>query len=63
MSSLKTSDYTGYSHASIDEAVSDALEKAGHHQHVEVIETRSSKLSQDERHYQVTIKAREINTP
>ena len=55
MTNLDAHDYTGYSQASLNEAITDALKKADKHSHFEVIETRSSRFSDDKCHYQVTL--------
>ncbi|OGV41160.1 MAG: hypothetical protein A3F46_09215 [Legionellales bacterium RIFCSPHIGHO2_12_FULL_42_9] len=55
MTIIKTEDYTGYSESSIDDAITDALEKAGKHRRVEVIETRSSQQGENQCQYQVTL--------
>ena len=55
MPTIKEKDYTGFSHSSIEDAVTDALEKAGKPERVEVIETRSSKQSQKKSEYHVTL--------
>lgn len=57
---MKTKDkgeYTGYSDSGIDEAIQNALRKAGEHTHFEIIETRGSQIGENKRHYQVTITA------
>ena len=51
----KTSDFTGYSTAGIDEAIQDALQKAGDYVRVEVVEARGSQAKGDNRQYQVTL--------
>ena len=55
MTIKKTRDYTGYSDESIDEAVQNALQKAGEHSRFEVIETRGSQLNDNKRHYQIML--------
>ena len=55
MTSIRTRDYTGYSEAGLDEAIENALQKAGEFNRVEVIETRSSHFNEDKKHYQVTL--------
>ncbi len=56
MTILEARDYTGYSETSLNEAISNALQKADKHYHFEVIETRSS-LFPDKSHYHVTLTA------
>ncbi len=51
----KIGDFTGYSDCGIDEAIQDALDKAGEYAHVEVVETRGSHIKGDHRQYQVTL--------
>ncbi len=55
MTIKKAGDYTGYSDSGIDEAIQDALEKAGDHARVEIVETRGSQTNGDQRRYQVTL--------
>jgi len=55
MTILDARDYTGYSEASLDEAIADALQKADEHSHFEVIETRSSHFPNNQCHYYVTL--------
>lgn len=55
MTILEARDYTGYSEASLDEAIADALQKAKEHTHFEVIETRSSRFPDNKCHYHVTL--------
>ena len=55
MTKITTRDYTGYSDSCIEEAIQDALEKAGDYVRVEVIETRGSKAKGLSRQYQVTL--------
>lgn len=55
MTQIKPSDFTGYSDKDIDEAIRDALEKAGQYTRVEVVETRGSHVKGNNRHYQVTL--------
>lgn len=55
MTILDARDYTGYSEASLDEAIADALQKADDHNHFEVIETRSSRFPDNKCHYHVTL--------
>ncbi|MGQ3891686.1 hypothetical protein [Legionella sp. CNM-4043-24] len=55
MMKLKQNDFTGYSESSMDEAIHNALQKAGSHSHVRIIETQSSQLSDKKRFYQVTL--------
>lgn len=57
MAVKKVSDYTGYSSAGIEEAIKDALDKAGDYDRVEVIETRGSQTAGDKSSYQVTLAA------
>ncbi len=52
---IKTKDYTGYSESSIEDAITDALEKIGQHRQVEVIETRSSQHGTNQNQYQATL--------
>ncbi|QBR85245.1 dodecin domain-containing protein [Legionella israelensis] len=51
-----TGDYTGYSETGIEEAIQNALEKAGEPARFEVIETLGAQDQMDRRHYQVTLK-------
>lgn len=51
----KIGDFTGYSESAIDEAVQDALDKAGEYSRVEVVETRGSHIKGLNRRYQVTL--------
>ena len=55
MTDIKDKDYTGFSELSIDDAVLDALKKAGKHERVEVIETRSSQQLKKKSEYHVTL--------
>lgn len=55
MTRITEKDFTGYSHASIDEAIHNAVEKAGQHLRFEVIETRSQHDNAGRPHYQATI--------
>lgn len=55
MSIIKLGDYTGYSETGIEEAVADALEQAGEHTRIEIVETRGSQAKGKHRHYQVTV--------
>ena len=55
MARQKVGDFTGYSDSGINEAIQDALSKAGDYVRVEVIETRGSETKGNKRHYQVTI--------
>lgn len=57
MKTIKTGEYTGYSNSGIDDAIQNALQKAGEHTHFEIIETRGSQIGENKRHYQVTITA------
>jgi flavin-binding protein dodecin len=57
MTAKVTIDYTGYSKESLDEAIIDALQKAGKPTHFEVIETRSSHLPDNNCQYSVTLTA------
>ncbi|MDI9818958.1 MULTISPECIES: dodecin domain-containing protein [unclassified Legionella] len=52
---LKTGEYTGSSDSGINEAIQNALQKAGEHTRIEVVETRSSHVGDDKRYYQVTV--------
>lgn len=54
---VKTGDYTGYSTCDLEQAIQNALEKAGAPAYFEVIETRGSQIGEEERHYHVTITA------
>ncbi|QRN02535.1 hypothetical protein GH742_00830 [Legionella sp. MW5194] len=56
MTTVKPNDFTGYSESGLDDALAQALQKAGEYQRVEVIETRSSHTT-DDKTYQVTITA------
>lgn len=53
---IEARDYTGYSEASLDEAIANALQKADKHCRFEVIETRSS-LFPNKAQYHVTLTA------
>lgn len=55
MKTIKPGDYTGYSKSGLNEAISNALQKAGDYQRIEVIETRSSHYSENTSDYQVTL--------
>lgn len=55
MTRKKVGDFTGYSNSGIDEAIQDALDKAGDYTHIEVVETRGSQVKEDTPQYQVTI--------
>lgn len=55
MTIMREKDFTGYSRDSIHEAIDNAIEKAGEHQCVEVIETRSHHDEAGYAHYQATI--------
>lgn len=55
MTILQPEDFTGYSDSCIDEAVQNALEKAGEYVRVKVIETRGRQANGDNRQYQVTV--------
>ena len=57
MKNLEAQDYTGYSEESLDEAITDALQKASKPSRFEVIETRSSRFVDDKCHYHVTLTA------
>jgi flavin-binding protein dodecin len=57
MNKTTTRDFTGYSEFGIEEAIQDALEKAGDYVRVEIIETRGSQANGDNRQYQVTLTA------
>ena len=52
---IKTGDFTGHSDSGIDEAIQDALEKAGDYARIEVVETRGSQTKGNNRCYQVTL--------
>ena len=52
---IKTGEYTGSSSSGINEAIQDALQKAGGQSCTEVIETRSSQIGEEKPHYQVII--------
>lgn len=47
--------FTGYSTAGIQEAIQNALEKAGEYLHFEVVETSSCQAGEESRQYQVTL--------
>ncbi|AGH55199.1 TPA: dodecin domain-containing protein [Legionella pneumophila] len=49
-------DFTGFSESGIDDAIQNALKKAGNPTHFEVVETLGSQDSQSDRRYQVTLK-------
>ena len=55
MTIKKVSDFTGHSTSGIDDAIKDALAKAGDYQRVEIIETRGSQTAGAQSCYQVTI--------
>lgn len=55
MTKIKSGDITGYSELGIEEAMQDALDKAGDCVRVEIIETRGSQAKGDSRQYQVTL--------
>ena len=55
MKNTRSREFTGHSENGLEEAIQDALSKAEEYQRVEVIETRSSFLSDEKRHYQVTL--------
>ncbi|ARG96315.1 hypothetical protein [Legionella micdadei] len=57
MATTKKGDYIGYSDAGINEAIQNALKKAGEHSYFEVIETRGSQIGEDKRQYEATITA------
>jgi flavin-binding protein dodecin len=57
MTKIKSADFTGYSDVGIEEAIQDALGKAGDYARVEVIETRGSKANGENREYHVTLTA------
>ena len=54
MTILEARDYIGYSEASLDDAIADALQKADKNCRFEVIETRSS-LFPNKSQYHVTL--------
>ncbi|KTD20161.1 dodecin domain-containing protein [Legionella londiniensis] len=47
--------FTGYSNSGIQEALENALEKAGDHLHFEVVETSCFQAGENDREYQVTL--------
>ncbi len=49
-------DFTGFSESGIDDAIQNALKKAGNPTHFEVVETLGSQDRQSDRRYQVTLK-------
>ncbi|WP_028372319.1 hypothetical protein [Legionella lansingensis] len=51
----KTGEYTGSSDLGLSDAIQDALQKAGEHTRIEIIETISSWINDDKRYYQVII--------
>ena len=55
MKKITAGDFTGYSDAGINEAIRNALEKAGNYTHVEVVETRGSQIKGYNRRYQATL--------
>lgn len=55
MTSTKVTDFMGYSEISIDEAINDALKKAGKHSTVAVVETCSRRYGNNQYEYQVTL--------
>jgi hypothetical protein len=52
---VKTHDYVGNSKSSLCEAIKDALHKAGEHQRYEIIESLSTRSSENTYHYQVLL--------
>lgn len=57
MAKIKAADFTGYSEQGIEEAIQDALDKAGDYDRVEIVETRGSQANGDNRQYHVTLTA------
>lgn len=57
MAKIKAADFTGYSELGIEEAIQDALDKAGDYDRVEIVETRGSQANGDNRQYHVTLTA------
>ena len=57
MAEIKTADFTGYSELGIEEAIQNALDKAGNYERVEIVETRGSQANGDNRQYHVTLTA------
>ncbi|KTC98667.1 dodecin domain-containing protein [Legionella erythra] len=57
MTIVKNKDFTGHSESGLEDALAQALQKAGEYQRVEVIETRSSHITEENKSYQVTIAA------
>ena len=55
MTIIKTGDFTGYSDAGIDDALQDALDKAGDYARIEIVETRGSQTKGNNRQYQVIL--------
>jgi flavin-binding protein dodecin len=55
----KKGDYTGFSDSCIEDALNNALQKAGEHTHFEIIETRGSLINANKNkpNYQITITA------
>ncbi|HAT9718996.1 TPA: hypothetical protein JBD64_14470 [Legionella pneumophila subsp. pneumophila] len=49
-------DFTGFSESGIDDAIQNALKKAGNPTHFEVVETLGSQDRQSDRRYQATLK-------
>ncbi|MBA3537508.1 MAG: dodecin domain-containing protein [Tatlockia sp.] len=57
MTTLKKGEYTGFSDSCIEDALNNALQKAGEHTHFEIIETRGSLINENKPNYQITITA------
>lgn len=57
MAKINTEEFTGYSELGIEDAIQDALDKAGEYARFEVIETRGSQGNGDNRQYHVTLTA------
>ncbi|MBA4697477.1 MAG: hypothetical protein H2069_08855 [Legionella sp.] len=52
---IKTGEYTGFSCSGITEAIQNALQKAGDHSSIEVVETLSTQVGRGKRYYQVLV--------
>lgn len=55
MITKKIGDFTGHSTSGLDEAIQNALQKAGDHQHFKVVETSCSHAGEHARQYEVTL--------
>jgi flavin-binding protein dodecin len=59
MSTKKTSEFTGYSNASIHEAIQNAREKAGDPLRFSIVESFGVHIKEEEKEYQVLLRALE----